>query len=214
MYLGIIIAANNRTPKYTLALATALAALLGPANTPARGDLSESFASCSILTDDTKRLACFDMLTAEIPEARSALEARAMTALQREFRFDPGLMTGPLAFRINVSGNEVVSRDTAAAREVESILRRVKRVIGSIDKWRVNIVVHGARVTLSRGRPYSAAELMAQVNVGIARAGLEAARYVAEQGSDAEPVLWDDGRVRSANENIEITISFGDAETR
>lgn len=200
--------------KYALALAASLAALFAFAGSPAHGDLRDDVARCAALSDNTERLACFDTVAAEMANARNAAAAAAITALQREFRFDPGLMTGPLAFRIKVSGNQVVSRETAAAREVENVLRRVQRVIGGTDDWRANIIVHGAKVTLSRGRPYSAEELLSQANAGMARTGLDAGRYSVTRGPDAEPVLWDDGRVRSANENIEIAISFADAAAR
>ena len=46
------------------------------------------------------------------------------------------------------------------------------------------------------------------------RTGLPKDRYSVDIGPDAQPVLWDDGRVRSANENIEIVIGFGEAATR
>jgi hypothetical protein len=36
---------------------------------------------------------------------------------------------------------------------------------------------------------------------------LPEARYTITQGADAEPSLWDDGRVRSANEHIDIVIT-------
>ncbi|MBT4906829.1 MAG: hypothetical protein HON62_08105, partial [Rhodospirillaceae bacterium] len=111
--------------------------------------------------------------------------------------------------------NQVVSRDTAASREVENILRRVQKVVGGTDNWNASVIVHGGRVTLSRGQPYSAQELLAQARTGLSRTGLAANRYNVEIGPDADPVLWDDGRVRSANENIEITIGgFGEAKTR
>lgn len=192
----------------------ALAALLTFAVTPAPGDIRKDIARCGTLVEASERLTCFDSLAAKIANIRNAAEAAAVTALQREFRFDRDLMTGPLAFRINVSGNEVVSRKTAAAREVENVLLRVQKVIGDTDDWRVLVVVHGGKVTLSRGHPYSGQELLAQANAGIDRTGLSPERYSVTRGPDAAPVLWDDGRVRHANENIEIAISFGDAVIR
>ncbi|MEK9901800.1 MAG: hypothetical protein VW516_13740, partial [Rhodospirillaceae bacterium] len=106
-------------PKYATPLAAGLLALAAFAGTPAHGDLRDDLTRCAALTDSAERLACFDTVAADMANARNAAEAAAVTALQREFRFDPGLMTGPLSFRINVSGNQVVSRPTAAAREVE-----------------------------------------------------------------------------------------------
>ncbi|MBT5944384.1 MAG: hypothetical protein HOK98_05910 [Rhodospirillaceae bacterium] len=201
--------------KYGLALAVGLVASTALGGLPAHADLGEDIQRCAALTDQNARLACFDAVAAEMASARNAAADAAFTALQREFRFDPGLMTGPLTFLIKVSGNQVVSRDTAASREVENILRRVQKVVGGTDNWNASVIVHGGRVTLSRGQPYSAQELLAQARTGLSRTGLAANRYNVEIGPDADPVLWDDGRVRSANENIEITIGgFGEAKTR
>ncbi|MBT3931513.1 MAG: hypothetical protein HOF34_12430, partial [Rhodospirillaceae bacterium] len=61
---------------------------------------------------------------------------------------------------------------------------------------------------------YTAADLLAQARTGMTRTGLPKDRYSVDIGPDAQPVLWDDGRVRSANENIEIVIGFGEAATR
>ena len=196
------------------ALATGLAAIMVLGGSPAHADLREDIARCAALTDQTERLACFDTVAAEQANAHSAAADAAITALQREFRFDAGLMTGPLEFQINVSGNQVVSRDTTAAREVENLLRRVQKAIGGTDDWSASIIVHGGQVTLSRGQPFSSEELLAQARTGMARTGLPEDRYTVAVGPDAEPVLWDDGRVRSANENIEIVIGFGEAATR
>jgi len=202
------------TGRYGFALATGLAAIILLGGSSAHADLRDDIGQCATLTDQTERLACFDTIAAELANAHNAAAAAAITALQREFRFDPGLMTGPLSFRIKVSGNQVVSRDTAAAREVENILRRVQKVIGGTDDWRTAVIVHGGQVTLSRGQPYTGDELLAQARTGMARTGLSEDRYSVEIGPDALPVLWDDGRVRSANENIEIMLVFGDAATR
>lgn len=201
--------------KYGLALAAGLVAITALGGTPAHADLGEDIQRCAARTDQTARLNCFDTVAAAVANAQNAAADAAITALQREFRFDPGLMAGPLTFLIQVSGNQVVSRETTAASEVENILRRVRKVISGTDDWRVSVVVHGGQVTLSRGQPYTAEELLAQARTGLVRTGLAVDRYTVEIGPDAEPVLWDDGRVRSANENIEITIgSFGEPKTR
>jgi len=211
---------NHTTPgistaKYALVLTVGLAAIMVLGRTPAHADTGDDIQRCATITDNIERLACFDIVAAELAEAQNAAAEAAITALEREFRFDPGLMTGPLTFKINVSGNQVVSRETAASREVENVLRRVQKAIGGSDDWNASVVVHGGRVTLSRGRPYSGDELLAQARAGLARTGLPANRYSVAIGPDAEPVLWDDGRVRSANENIEITIGgFDSAKTR
>ncbi|MEP4378917.1 MAG: hypothetical protein ABJ215_11005 [Alphaproteobacteria bacterium] len=202
--------AMNDIGKYRFAAATGLVLFILAGSAPARADLGEDIRRCAAIGDETKRLACFDTVAAELANARNAAAAAAITALEREFRFDPGLMTGPLAFRITVSGNQVVSRETAAAREVENVLRRVQKVIGGTDDWSVSVIVHGGGVTLSRGQPYSGGELLAQARTGMARTGLDENRYTVALGPDARPVLWDDGRVRSANENIEIEIIFAE----
>ncbi len=201
--------------KFGLAVATGLVAFTVLGGVPAHADLGEDIQRCATLADETARLACFDSVAADAANARNAATDAAIAALQREFRFDPGLMTGPATFVIKVSGNQVVSRDTAASREVENVLRRVQKAIANAGNWNASVIVHGGRVTLSRGRPYSGDELLTQARTGLARTGLAASRYSVEIGPDAEPVLWDDGRVRSANENIEITIGgFDDAKTR
>ncbi|MBT3809770.1 MAG: hypothetical protein HOL07_16225 [Rhodospirillaceae bacterium] len=209
-HLGTRIGAGSRG----FALATGLAAIMVLGGSPAHADLRDDIGRCAALTDQTERLACFDTVAAELANVHNAAAGAAITALQREFRFDPGLMTGPLEFQINVSGNQVVSRETTAAREVEALLRRVQKIIGGTDDWRASVTVHGGQVTLSRGRPYTAAELLAQARTGMTRTGLPKDRYSVDIGPDAQPVLWDDGRVRSANENIEIVIGFGEAATR
>lgn len=203
------------TSKHGSALAAGLVAITLLSGTPAHADLGEEIQRCAALTDQIERLACFDIVAADLANTQNAAAEAAITALQREFRFDPGLMTGPLTFQVQVSGNQVVSRETAASREVENILRRVQKVIGGTDDWNVSVTVHGGQVTLSRGQPYSADELLVQARAGMSRTGLAANRYTVEIGPDALPVLWDDGRVRHANENIVITIGgFGEPKTR
>jgi hypothetical protein len=197
-----------------LALATGLAAIMVLGGSPAHADLRDDIARCAALSHESERLTCFDTVAAAQVNAHNVAADAAITALQREFRFDTDLMTGPMGFQVNVSGNQVVSRNTAAAREVESILRRVQKVIGGTDDWRASVIVHGGQVTLSRGQPYSGDELLAQARMGIARTGLPKDRYSVEIGPNAQPVLWDDGRVRSTNENIEIIIDFGQTATR
>lgn len=214
MHINILSLSRIGAVSRGFALATGLATIMVLGGSSAHADLRDDISRCAALTDQVERLACFDTVAAEQANAHNAAAAAAITALQREFRFDPGLMTGPLSFRIQVSGNQVVSRPTAAAREVEGVLRRVQKVIGGTDDWRVSVIVHGGQVTLSRGQPYSGDELLAQARTGMARTGLPEGRYSVKIGPDAEPVLWDDGRVRSANENIDIVISFSEAATR
>lgn len=203
------------TSKYGLALAAGLLAITVLSSTPAPADLGKDIQRCAALTDQNARLACFDSVAAAVANTQNAAADAAISALKQEFRFDPGLMTGPLTFRIKVSGNQVVSRETAASREVENVLRRVQKAIGDTGNWTASVIVHGGGVTLSRGHPYTSDELLAQARTGLARSGLAEDRYAVEIGPDAKPVLWDDGRVRSANENIEITIGgFGAPKTR
>lgn len=219
-HLSFMLIDNNQRPlpntaKYGSALATGLVAIAVLSSTPSHADLGADIQRCAALTDQIERLVCFDIVAAEMTNTQNAAANAAVTALQREFRFDPGLMTGPLTFQVQVSGNQVVSRETAVSREVENILRRVRKAIGGTDDWNVSVIVRGGQVTLSRGRPYSADELLSQARAGMSRTGLAANRYTVEVGPDALPVLWDDGRIRHANENIEITIGgFGDPKTR
>lgn len=195
--------------------AAVLAALVILAPAGGHADLPDEVARCSTIADDAERLACFDTVAAAAQDARDAAAEAAITALQREFRFDRGLMTGPLSFRIRLSGNLILSRDTAAAREVESVVGRIDKALGGSDDWSIAVTVHGGKVKLSRGNPYSGAELLEQARAGMARTGLPEDRYTVALGPDAEPILWDDGRVRSANENIEIEIvGFGSAPSR
>jgi hypothetical protein len=183
--------------------------------TNAHADLRSDVARCAAIVDGAARLACFDTLAGGVEAPQSAARDAAIAALSREFRFDRGLMTGPLSFRVAVSGNLVLSRETAAAREVEDVVRRIARTIDGSNDWRVAVTVHGGKAKLSRGHPYTGEELLAQARAGMASTGLAETRYTVTRGADAEPVLWDDGRVRSANEHIEIEIEgFGNGLTR
>lgn len=194
------------------AILTSLALFGSPA---AHADLRDDIARCAGMADDTERLACFDTVATDTQSTRNAAAAEAEAALKREFRFDPGLMTGPLSFRIAANGGLIISRDTAVARDVEKVVSRVAKALGDSDDWNVSISVHGGRVTLSRGSPYTGDELVSQVQVGMTRTGLPQERYTIIRGTDAEPILWDDGRVRHANEHVNIEIvGFGAALTR
>ncbi|MBO6781777.1 MAG: hypothetical protein JJ899_00615 [Alphaproteobacteria bacterium] len=181
----------------------------------AHADIRNDIARCAGISDDGARLQCFDNAAAAMQAERNAAASRAAEALKREFRFDRGALTGPLSLRVNVSGNLVLSRDTAAGREVEETARRIGKALGDIDGWSLSIVVHGGKVALSRGNPYSGGELLAQSRAGMARSGLPEDRYTVALGPDAEPELWDDGRVRNANEHIDIEIvGLGETPTR
>lgn len=173
---------------------------------PAYADLRDEIAACAEIGDETDRLACFDTAAAEMQLKRDAAAVDAADALRKEFRFDRNLLTGPLSMRIEASGNLRVSRDTAVAREVEEVVRRATKALGEIDGWSLSLVVHGGKVALSRGTPYSGAELLAQARRGLRLSGLPENRYTVALGEDAEPDLWDDGRIRSANEHINVRI--------
>ncbi|MBT3401806.1 MAG: hypothetical protein HN420_17675, partial [Rhodospirillaceae bacterium] len=95
-HLGTRIGAGSRG----FALATGLAAIMVLGGSPAHADLRDDIGRCAALTDQTERLACFDTVAAELANVHNAAAGAAITALQREFRFDPGLMTGPLTFLI------------------------------------------------------------------------------------------------------------------
>lgn len=180
-----------------------VAALLA---TPAHADLRDEIASCAELSDDTTRLSCFDTAATEMQLKRNAAAVNATAALSREFRFDRNVLNGPLSMRIEASGNSRVSRGTAVAREVEEVVRRTSKALGEIDGWSLSLIVHGGKIAQSRGTPYSGGELLAQTSRGLELSGLQENRYTVELGKDAEPDLWDDGRIRSINEHIDIQI--------
>ncbi len=175
--------------------------------TPGHAGLRDDIAACAAFADDGARLACFDALDASADGDTITLTTAAATALKQEFRFDPGLMTGPFTFRLAVSGDLKISRSTMAAREVEGVARRIGKALADNNDWAIAVTVHGAQVTLSRGNPYSGAELLAQARTGMAGTGLAEDRYTVTQGAVATPVLWDDGRVRSVNEHITVDVT-------
>ncbi len=189
-----------------------LANVLAP---PAHADLRDDLARCATLTDDTARLSCFDTTAMDMQKARNAAGENAAAALSKEFRFDLNVLNGPLSLKVSASGNSRTSRDTVVAREVENIVRRTTKALADIDGWSLSLVVHGGKVTLSRGSPYTGDELLAQARTGLSRSGLTDSRYTVARGADAEPELWDDGRIRSANEHIDIQIvGLGKAASR
>ena len=195
----------------TVALLTIAVSLFLPASgalASLRGDLEQ----CVQIADDIARLACYDAIAlnvdAEEEGALDTAERRDLeTALQREFRFDPSLKTGALSFRIAASGDLQISRSTAAAREVERLVRRIGKAFGDFNGWGVAVTVHGAAVALSRGHPYTGEELAQQAETGLKRTDLDAERYTVTIGPPAEPRLWDDGRIRDANEHIDVAIT-------
>jgi hypothetical protein len=173
---------------------------------PGHADLRDDITACRVIAEDGARLACFDALDVNGSVDGTALNDAAATALKKEFRFDSGLMTGDFSFRIAVSGDLSISRATMAAREVENIVRRIRKALSGNSDWAVAVTVHGAEISLSRGHPYTGAELLAQAKTGMARTGLAEDRYTITQGDDAAPILWDDGRVRSVNEHIIVEV--------
>jgi len=189
-----------------LATITAVVGVLFAIGTPAHASLHDKIAACAAIADDGARLACFDGLVASASDS-SALTSEAAAALKKEFRFDSRLMTGPFTFRLAVSGNLKISRSTMAAREVENLVRRVGTALADSNNWGIVVTVHGAQIALSRGNPYTGAELLAQAQTGMAGTGLAEDRYTVTQGADATPVLWDDGRIRSVNEHIIVEVT-------
>jgi len=124
-------------------------------------------------------------------------------------------MSGPFTFFLPVNGDLQISRATAAAREVERVVRRIGKALSAYDGWVLRVTVHGAHIALSRGNPYTGAELLAQAQAGMVRTGLAKDRYEVIQGADATPLLWDDGRIRSVNEHIVVeVVEQGAALTR
>ena len=181
--------------------------ILAIAGSPSHAGLRDDIAACRAIADDGARLACFDSLDAAADSGAAALPEAAAAALKQEFRFDSRLMTGPFTFRLAVSGDLKISRSTMAAREVEVLVRRIATALGDSNDWGVIVTVHGAQIALSRGNPYSGAELLTQAQTGMERTGLSADRYRVIQGPDATPLLWDDGRIRSVNEHIIVEVT-------
>jgi hypothetical protein len=182
------------------------------AGTPGHADLRDDIAACRAIAEDGARLACFDALDVNGSVDGAPLSDAAAAALQKEFRFDSGLMTGDFTFRLAVSGDLKISRATMAAREVENIVRRISKALSANSDWAVVVTVHGAEITFSRGNPYTGAELLAQAKTGMAGSGLPEDRYTITQGEDATPILWDDGRVRSVNEHIIVEVVARDSK--
>jgi len=175
--------------------------------TPSHAGLRDDIAACSAIADDGARLACFDALDTSPAASGTALTPAMADALKHEFRFDSGIMTGDFSFRLAVSGDLKISRSTMAARDVENLTRRVAKALSDSNDWGIAVTVHGAKIALSRGNPYTGQELLAQAQSGIARSGLAEDRYTVTLGDDATPVLWDDGRVRSVNEHIIVEVT-------
>ena len=182
---------------------------------PAHADIRADVTRCATIADDAERMACFDTAAVEMQIERAAAAVAATDAMAREFRFDRNIFSGPLSLKVEVSGNLQLSRDTFAARKIEEAVRRTTKALGDIEGWSLSITVHGGKVALSRGSPYSGEELLLQAKSGLERSGLPEDRYTITRGPDAEPLLWDDGRVRSANEHIDIVVTgLGNAVSR
>ena len=191
----------------TYAAVTGALLVVAFTGTPGHAGLRDDIAVCAEIADEGARLACFDGLAVSAKTDASARTTAAAAALKQEFRFDSRLMTGPFTFRLAVSGDLKISRPTAAAREVERVVRRVGTALADINDWRIVVTVHGAGLALSRGNPYTGAELLAQAQAGMAGSGLAEERYTVTLGANATPVLWDDGRVRSVNEHIIVEVT-------
>ena len=172
-------------------------------------DVAQDLARCAAVADDGARLACYDNVAAGTnQEAVSSGNAEvALAALDRKFRFDRSTRVEPLLFRLEVSQYLSVSRETGPGRDVERLARRINEAIGAIPGWLLEITVHGARVKIPRARPYSGEELLNQAAQAMAQSGLPEARFNLVLGTDAEPSLWDDGRVRDSNEHIVVEVT-------
>lgn len=189
-------------PAILLAIAVALAA---PA---ARADERADLAHCVTIAAAAERLACYDALAARTVELpKSAARDEATARLAEEFRFDGRrVMTGPLEFNIRVSGTLKTSRETRAEREVTLLVQRIARALDGVNGWRLTVTVHGTAVPLPREQPFTTDELYAQARAGMDAAGLPAERWSVVRGRPADPALWDDGRLRDANEHIVIAV--------
>lgn len=184
-----------------------LGAVLLPA--AATADVAQDLTRCAAVADDGARLACYDDLAAGIGQDGVA-DGKAeivLAALDREFRFDRSTRVEPLLFRLDVSKYLSVSREAGPGRDVERLARRINDAIDDIPGWSLEITIHGAQVKISRARPLTGAELMDQAVRAMAQSGLPETRFNIVQGADAEPLLWDDGRVRGSNEHIIVEIT-------
>ncbi len=189
-------------PAILLAIAVVLAAPV------ARADERSDLAHCVTIAAAAERLACYDALAARTVELpKSAARDDAAARLAEEFRFDGHrLVAGPLAFNLRVSGALKTSRDTRAEREVALLVQRIAKALASVAGWRLTVTVHGTAVPLPREQPFSTEELYEQARTGMASTGLAAERWSVVRGRPAEPALWDDGRLRDANEHIVIAV--------
>ena len=171
--------------------------------------LAEDVTRCAALADDGARLACYDDVAVEIGQngVSSGDAEVVLAALDREFRFDRSTRVEPLLFRLEVSQYLSVSRETGPGRDVERLPRRINGAIGDVPGWVLEITVHGAQVKIPRARPYSGDELLNQATRAMVRSGLAEVRFNIVEGADAEPSLWDDGRVRGSNENIVVEVT-------
>ena len=174
----------------------------------AAADVTADIRRCGALTDDSARLACFDEVAAGLDGgATDAISAQALAALDREFRFDRSTRVAPTMFRLEVSKYLSLSRETGPGRDVQRLATRINQAIGNLPGWSLDIVVHGASVELPRARPLSGAELLDQATRAMLGSGVPEDRYAIAIGPDAEPLLWDDGRVRGSNEHITVEVS-------
>lgn len=192
-------------------ITTCLIACIAASGT-ASATLRDDVARCVQLSSDSERLACFDAI--DLPAADTAPSAigdadrrEMLAALDREFRFSPHLRTDELAFRLAISGELKISRDTAIAREVERLVKRIDKALAGKDSWGIAVTAHGASVAFNRGTPYTGEELADQAKLGLKRTRLTEDRFTVTIGEPAAPRLWDDGRIRDANEHLEVFVT-------
>ena len=169
-------------------------------------NMNQSIISCKSVKNNTARLNCYDSLARIESKKLYNLSLEQQNAIKREFRFDSDLLIKPLTFRLNVSGNLRISRSTMASREVENLILRINKALNGSNNWKLKITVHGAKIALSRSNPYTQKELFDQAKSGLMRSKFPQERYTLNQGPDAMPILWDDGRIRRINEHIIVKI--------
>ncbi|MDG2312851.1 MAG: hypothetical protein P8M15_02345 [Alphaproteobacteria bacterium] len=183
-----------------------MAVLFSFISKPSLANFSQKIISCKLVNNNIERLNCYDRLAKTESKKLQNISLNQQNAIKKEFRFDSDLLIKPLTFRLNLSGNLKISRSTMASREVENLILRISKALNGSSNWKLKITVHGAKTSLSRGNPYTGKELFVQAKSGLMLTKLSPERYSLEQGPEALPILWDDGRIRSINEHIIVKI--------
>lgn len=147
----------------------------------ANADIGQEIEHCALETEAAARLACYDALAARHGLAAGGEAAgQAAAALDREFTFSSGrLRSGPLRFEVPVKGaySPANRSEPYPLPEVENVAGKIRRAMQDIEAWRLRIVVRPLGITVARATAYTGAELEAQAEKALARAGLEASQF-------------------------------------